>query len=133
MWLKFGKKKLFFWELFLVQVPKFGTGTKYGLESLHQCGKRVKTSKGWEKGFLLTPILNSVTNFYLPTEFHSHSLKSMSLDKMDRILQYTTAIFYPFYPFYFIYFIYSIHLNSNKIINFVEWVKIESFFITKNF
>ena len=62
------------------------TGTKYGLESLHQCGKRFKTSIGGERGFLLTPILNSVVNFCLPTEFHSHSLKTTGLDKMDRIL-----------------------------------------------
>ena len=27
----------------LVQVQQFGTRTRYGLEILHQCGKRVKT------------------------------------------------------------------------------------------
>ena len=32
----------------LVQVQQFGTGTRYELEILHQCGKRVKTkSQFW--------------------------------------------------------------------------------------
>ena len=34
----------------LVRVQKFGAGTNYGLEILHQCGKRVKIKcqKVWE-------------------------------------------------------------------------------------
>ena len=27
----------------MVEVQSFGTGTRYGLEILHQCGKRIKT------------------------------------------------------------------------------------------
>ena len=36
--------------MLLVQVQEFGTGTKYGLERLNQCGKRVKTTRGGERG-----------------------------------------------------------------------------------
>ena len=40
---KFDQKNHFFWGVGLVQVQLFGTDTKYELEILHQCGKRVKT------------------------------------------------------------------------------------------
>ena len=33
----------------LVQVQRFPTDTKYGLEILHQCGKRVKIKSGFEE------------------------------------------------------------------------------------
>ena len=36
------QKNRFFWGVVLVQVQWFGTGTRYNLETLHQCGKRVK-------------------------------------------------------------------------------------------
>ena len=36
-------EKTLFWEVVLVQVQQFGTGTRYNLEILHQCGKKVKT------------------------------------------------------------------------------------------
>ena len=39
------KKKQFFWRVVLVQVQQFGAGIKYGLETLHNCGKRVKSQK----------------------------------------------------------------------------------------
>ena len=39
----FDQKKRFFWGVVLVQGQKFGTGTRYKLEILHQCGKRVNT------------------------------------------------------------------------------------------
>ena len=41
--IKFGQKNQLFLGVVLVQVQfKFGTSTRYGLEILHQCGKRVK-------------------------------------------------------------------------------------------
>ena len=39
----FDKKIHFFWGVVLVQVQQFGTSTRYGIEILHQSGKRVKT------------------------------------------------------------------------------------------
>ena len=39
----FDQKNCLFWGVVLVQVQYFGTGTRYGLEILHQYGKRVKT------------------------------------------------------------------------------------------
>ena len=39
----FDKKNWFFWGVVLVQVQQFGADTRYKLEVLHQCGKRVKT------------------------------------------------------------------------------------------
>ena len=39
----FDQKKTIFWGVVLVQVQKFGTGTRYGLEALHQCDKMVET------------------------------------------------------------------------------------------
>ena len=36
----FHQKNHFFWGMVLVQVQKFGIGTRYDLEILHQCGKR---------------------------------------------------------------------------------------------
>ena len=38
-------RKTTFFEGCSVQVQLFWTGTRYGLEILHQCGKRVKTNK----------------------------------------------------------------------------------------
>ena len=37
------RKYAFFWKVALVQVQQLGTDTRYKLEILHQCGKRVKT------------------------------------------------------------------------------------------
>ena len=61
----------------LVQVEWFGTGTRYDLENLHQCGKKVKTKsqkvfgansyisrsyrrKSGRRDLFATPILNKV-------------------------------------------------------------------------
>ena len=43
--IRFLPQKPIFWRVlgFLVQIWWFGTGTNYGLETLHQSGKRVKT------------------------------------------------------------------------------------------
>ena len=40
---EFDQKNCFFWEVVLVQAQKFGTGTRYELETLHQCSKKFKT------------------------------------------------------------------------------------------
>ena len=39
----FAKKNYLFWGMFMVQVQLFGIGTRYDLEILCQCFKRVKT------------------------------------------------------------------------------------------
>ena len=42
----FDQKKFFFSrQLLLVRVQKFRTGTRYGLEILHQCDKKIKTKR----------------------------------------------------------------------------------------
>ena len=76
----FDQKNCIFWEVVLVHVQKFGTGTRYELETLHQCSKKVKTKsqkflgassyfcrsyrgktgKGGAFLFLPSPILNRV-------------------------------------------------------------------------
>ena len=40
---RFDQKNHFFRAVFLVQIQWFGTGARYDLEILHQCGKKVKT------------------------------------------------------------------------------------------
>ena len=40
--IRFDHKNHFYWEIALVQVQQFETGTRSELEILHQCGKRVK-------------------------------------------------------------------------------------------
>ena len=48
--IKFGQKNQLFLGVVLVQVQfKFGTSTRYGLEILHQCGKRVKIKSSFEE------------------------------------------------------------------------------------
>ena len=42
---------------------------------------------GEGRGAFCSPRSWKCNNFYLSTEFHSHSLKTTGLDKMDRILQ----------------------------------------------
>ena len=41
----FDKKNRFFWAVVLVQVQQFWTGIRYKLETLHQCGKKVKPKR----------------------------------------------------------------------------------------
>ena len=74
------RKTAFFWRVVLVQVQQFGTDTRYKLEILHQCRKRVKTKsqnvfgansyvcrsyrgKIAREAFLLSPILNRFKTF----------------------------------------------------------------------
>ena len=69
---------------------------------MHQCGKRVKTSMGGEKGFWLTPILNSVTIFIY--QLNSNLILSRVRVQIKWIEYYSSI------------------LSSNKIINlFNEW------------
>ena len=78
-------------EVLLVQVQQFGTGTRCGLEILHQCGKKVKTTnvkvlgansyvcrsyRGkivWEHLFAF-PILNRVNGFF-SFKFHDRGAR----------------------------------------------------------
>ena len=48
MWPKFGNSSISMRELI---ITSFWTGTRYGLENLHQCGKRVKTKSQKVLGF----------------------------------------------------------------------------------
>ena len=95
----FDKKNLFFREVLLAQVQWFGTGTRCGLETLHQRGKKVKTTnqKGfgansyvcrsyrgksvWEHLFA-SPILNRANGFF-SFKFHDKGAHLDDLKQLD--------------------------------------------------